>query len=83
MSERARLPNRRPSETFELESQGIKYRCTFARYALAEIFIASGLTEPELSSPAILVCGEGNQFARRATDRNFLASAGGYRIRVK
>jgi hypothetical protein len=46
MTTRARLPNRRASETFELQAQGIKYRCTYSRYesgVLAEIFIASSL----------------------------------------
>jgi hypothetical protein len=42
MSERRRLPNRRASETFEIESQGLKYSATIARYSdgsLAEIFL--------------------------------------------
>jgi hypothetical protein len=42
MSERRRLPNRRPSETFDLESQGLKYTATVSRFndgSVAEIFL--------------------------------------------
>jgi hypothetical protein len=42
MSARLRLPNRRPSETFELEAQGLKFTCSVGRYddgSPAEIFL--------------------------------------------
>ena len=42
MSERRRLPNRRLSETFELEAQGLKFTATVSRFAdgnVAEIFL--------------------------------------------
>jgi hypothetical protein len=42
MNERRRLPNRRRSETFELESQGLKFTATVSRFPdgkLAEIFL--------------------------------------------
>lgn len=44
MTERERLPPRRASENFDLECRGLKYACTFTRYAdgrLAEIFVES------------------------------------------
>jgi hypothetical protein len=42
MSERRRLPNRRFSETFEVQSQGLKFTATISRFAdgtVAEIFL--------------------------------------------
>jgi hypothetical protein len=42
MSPRERLPNRRASETFELESQGLRYTATVSRFAddtVAEVFL--------------------------------------------
>jgi hypothetical protein len=42
MSERRRLPNRRASETFDLESQGLKFTCTVSRFSdgsVAEVFL--------------------------------------------
>ena len=42
MTTRRRLPNRRASITFEVESQGLKFTCTVSRFAdgsLAEIFL--------------------------------------------
>jgi hypothetical protein len=44
MTARQRLPNRRPSETFELECGGLKYRATISRYddgRLSEIFLGN------------------------------------------
>jgi hypothetical protein len=41
---RARLPNRRPAETFELECAGLKYTCSVSRYPdgrLAECFLTN------------------------------------------
>jgi ribonucleoside-diphosphate reductase alpha chain len=42
MSERRRLPNRRLSETFDLESQGLRFTATISRFddgKLAEVFL--------------------------------------------
>src|SRR5262245_37796715 len=42
MTGRARLPNRRLAETFELECSGLKYTCTVGRFAdgrVAEVFL--------------------------------------------
>jgi hypothetical protein len=42
MSERARLPQRRPSTTFDVESQGLRFTCTaswFADGTLGEVFL--------------------------------------------
>jgi hypothetical protein len=42
MSTRNRLPNRRASETFDLEAQGLKFTATISRFAdgsIAEIFL--------------------------------------------
>ena len=44
MNTRQRLPNRRPSETFALECDGLTYLATISRFAdgrLAEIFISN------------------------------------------
>jgi hypothetical protein len=41
---RARLPNRRASETFGLECAGLSYTCTISRFAdgrVAEIFLSN------------------------------------------
>ena len=32
MTERRRLSNRRSSETFDIESQGLKFTCSVSRY---------------------------------------------------
>jgi ribonucleoside-diphosphate reductase alpha chain len=43
-AQRERLPNRRFSETFDIEVSGRKYRCTTSHFAdgrLAEIFISN------------------------------------------
>jgi hypothetical protein len=42
MSTRERLPNRRVSETFELEVNGLHYTCTISRFRdgrIAEVFL--------------------------------------------
>jgi hypothetical protein len=42
MPPRTRLPNRRASLTFEIESQGLRFTCTGSRFAdgsLAEVFL--------------------------------------------
>ena len=60
---RERLPNRRLSESFEIETAGRKYRCTIARFddgRLAEIFI-------DARKP-------GSEIAEHASDAAVLAS---------
>lgn len=42
MTQRQRLPNRRPTETFEVESQGLKFTASIGRFSdgrVAEIFL--------------------------------------------
>jgi hypothetical protein len=44
MTERERLPDRRPSQNFEIDVDGRKYRCSFSRFPdgrLAEIFLSN------------------------------------------
>ena len=44
MSARARLPNRRASETFELECAGLRYTCTISRFPdgrIGELFLTN------------------------------------------
>jgi hypothetical protein len=44
MNGRQRLPNRRPSESFDFECGGQPYQCTFSKFTdarLAEVFIES------------------------------------------
>jgi hypothetical protein len=44
MSERRRLPNRRNSETFDIEVAGLHYKATVSRFAdggLAEVFVSN------------------------------------------
>ena len=44
MSERRRLPNRRFSETFDIEVAGLRYKATISRFddgELAEVFISN------------------------------------------
>ena len=44
MSERARLPSRRASETFNLECSGLSYTCTISRFTdgrIAEVFLSN------------------------------------------
>jgi hypothetical protein len=44
MTTRQRLPNRRLSLTFEFELHGLRYACTYSRFAdnqLAEIFLSN------------------------------------------
>jgi hypothetical protein len=44
MSERKRLPNRRPCSTFEIEHRGLHFKCTFGRFpdgSPSEIFVSN------------------------------------------
>jgi hypothetical protein len=50
MSERQRLPHRRDSESFNIEVNGRKYRCTISRFPdgrLAEIFIGNNKADSD------------------------------------
>jgi hypothetical protein len=54
-SHRQRLPNRRLSETFELEVNGRKYRCSYSRFPngrLAEIFISNNRVNSDSDTAA-------------------------------
>lgn len=55
MSERERLPNRRASESLEIEIAGRKYRVSFSRFAdgrLAEIFISNNRVNSDSDTAA-------------------------------
>jgi hypothetical protein len=44
MMDRRRLPNRRASETFNIEAAGLKYTCTFSRFPngqISELFLSN------------------------------------------
>jgi hypothetical protein len=62
MSTRQRPPNRRPCETFVLESNGLRYLATISRFAdgrLAEIFISNakaGSHSDAAAKDAAVVC---------------------------
>lgn len=67
-AERQRLPNRRGSETFTLECEGLAYLATISRFAdrrLAEIFIANhkaGSAADAAAKDAAVVCSIALQF---------------------
>jgi hypothetical protein len=47
MSQRIRLSNRRPSENFSFECAGLRYTCTFSRFAngqISELFLSNHKT---------------------------------------
>jgi hypothetical protein len=62
MTERQRLPNRRASETFAFECNGLRYVATVARFsggALAEVFInnaKAGSHSDSAAKDAAVVC---------------------------
>jgi hypothetical protein len=62
ISIRSRLPNRRASETFELEAQGLKFTCSVSHFpdgSLAEIFLQNhkaGSMAGIAASDAAVVC---------------------------
>jgi ribonucleoside-diphosphate reductase alpha chain len=68
MTARLRLPNRRRSETFDLESQGLKFTCTISHFAdgsLAEIFLQnhkSGSDAGINAQDAAVVCSIALQY---------------------
>ena len=65
---RERLPNRRYSETFDIEAGGLKYRATISRFSdgrLAEIFLAnhkSGSDADTTAKDSAVVCSIALQF---------------------
>ena len=68
MNERRRLPNRRGSETFNIESQGLRFTVTASRYndgTLGEIFITNhkaGSMAGINAADASVVCSIALQF---------------------
>ena len=74
MNERRRLPNRRGSETFNIESQGLRFTVTASRYndgTLGEIFITNhkagtwpASTRPMRRSFARLLCNSASRSKR-------------------
>jgi hypothetical protein len=62
MTERERLPNRRGSESFRFECNGVPYGCTYSRFAdgrLAEVFVESnknGSAADIVSRDAAIAC---------------------------
>ena len=89
MSMRHRLPNRRVSETFDIESQGLTFTVTASRFAdgkLGEIFIVNhkaGSMAGINASDAAVVCSLALQFGvpletiRRALMRDSSGRASG------
>jgi ribonucleoside-diphosphate reductase alpha chain len=65
---RQRLDNRRFSETFDLEVNGRKYRCSFSRFSdgrLAEIFLSNNRVNSDSDTAAkdsAVVCSIALQF---------------------
>jgi hypothetical protein len=68
MSARERLPDRRLSESFEIDISGRKYRCTFSRFSdgrLAEIFLSNnkaGSDSDTAARDSAVVCSIALQF---------------------
>lgn len=89
MSRRIRLPNRRESETFGLEAQGLKFTCTASRFPdgrLAEFFLQNhkaGSMAGINAQDAAVVCSLALQHGvpldviRRALMRDFKGRASG------
>src|SRR5207302_445488 len=86
---RERLPNRRAAETFDLESGGLAYTATYARFAdgrVAEIFLRNHKTNSmadTLAKDCAVVCSIALQFGipldtiRRALMRDAKGQASG------
>ena len=89
MSPRQRLPNRRLSETFELESQGLRFTATFSQFSddsLAEVFLQNhkaGSMAGINAQDAAVVCSIALQYGvpldviKRALMRNADGSGSG------
>ena len=88
-AQRERLPNRRFSETFDIELNGRKYRCSYSRFPdgrLAEIFISNNRVNSDSDTAAkdsAVVCSIALQFGvpletiRRALMRDAQGRASG------
>ena len=86
---RERLPNRRFSETFDIELNGRKYRCSYSRFPdgrLAKIFISNNRVNSDSDTAAkdsAVVCSIALQFGvpletiRRALMRDSQGRANG------
>jgi ribonucleoside-diphosphate reductase alpha chain len=89
MTERHRLPNRRPSETFALECAGLKYTATISRFndgRVGEIFLTNhkgGSHADTAARDAAITCSIALQFGadietiRRALCRDGRGHASG------
>jgi hypothetical protein len=89
MSERERLPDRRSSETFDVEVSGRRYRCTISRFAdgrLGEIFLSNNKAGSDSDTSArdsAIICSLALQFGadvetiRKALCRDGRGNAGG------
>jgi hypothetical protein len=89
MSERRRLPDRRASETFDVEIAGRRYRCTISRFAdgrPGEIFLSnnkSGSDSDTAARDSAIVCsialqhGADIETIRRALCRDGRGNANG------
>jgi hypothetical protein len=89
MTERRRLPNRRPSETFELECAGLRYTCTIARFpdgSIGELFLnnhkSNSAADANARDSAIVFsiaiqCGADPEAIRRALCRDVRGNASG------
>jgi hypothetical protein len=89
MTERHRLPNRRASETFDIESQGLRFTATVSRFAdgrVAEIFLqnhkagsAAGINAQDAAVVCSLALQHGVPLAtiRRALMRDSQGRASG------
>jgi hypothetical protein len=86
---RTRLPNRRPSVTFDFEIGGLRYTATISHYAdgrLGEVFLANHKANSAAdvaARDAAIVCsialqyGANSEVIRRALTRNADGSASG------
>ena len=67
-TERQRLPNRRYSESFDIEASGRSYRCTISRFndgRLAEVFLSNnkaGSDSDTAARDSAVVCSIALQF---------------------
>jgi hypothetical protein len=89
MTQRERLDNRRFSETFDIDVNGRKYRCSFSRFPdgrLAEIFLSnnkSGSDSDTAAKDSAVVCSIALQYGvpistiRRALMRDSQGRASG------
>lgn len=89
MTERQRLPNRRPAETFNFEVAGLHYTCTIGRFpdsSIGEVFLSnhkSNSTADVNARDAAIACSIALQFGadietiRRALCRDSRGNASG------